>query len=95
MDAAFETSGEVWAARDKEHAIDSTIVRAQLHAAGVCWGIVKSGALAAARRLLDQIHLRTNAKGGDLLTFDVTGGEVHEVSDALMELHDINPAVTT
>ena len=34
----------------------------------------------------------TNAKG-DPLTFDVTGGEAHEVKgyDALMELHDINP----
>ena len=39
-----------------------------------------------------KIHLRTNAKG-DPLTFDVTGGEVHEVKgyDALMELHDVNP----
>ena len=39
-----------------------------------------------------KIHLRTNAKG-DPLTFDVTGGEAHEVKgyDALMELHDINP----
>ena len=36
--------------------------------------------------------LVTNAKG-DPLTFDVTGGEAHEVKgyDALMELHDINP----
>jgi len=36
--------------------------------------------------------LCTNAKG-DPLTFDVTGGEAHEVKgyDALMELHDINP----
>jgi hypothetical protein len=40
-----------------------------------------------------KIHLRTNAKG-DPLIFDVTGGEAHEVKgyDALMELHDINPA---
>jgi transposase len=39
-----------------------------------------------------KIHLRTNAKG-DPLTFDLTGGEAHEVKgyDALMELHDINP----
>src|SRR5262245_46337054 len=39
-----------------------------------------------------KIHLRTNAKGYPL-TFDVTGGEAHEVKgyDALMELHDINP----
>ena len=41
---------------------------------------------------LTKIHLRTNTKG-DPLTFDVTGGEVHEVKgyDALMELHDVNP----
>ena len=39
-----------------------------------------------------KIHLRTNAKG-DPLTFDLTGGEAHEVKgyDGLMELHDINP----
>jgi transposase len=39
-----------------------------------------------------KIHLRTNAKGYPL-TFDVTGGEAHEVKgyDALMELYDINP----
>ena len=39
-----------------------------------------------------KIHLRTNAKG-DLLTFDVTGGEAHEVKgyDALMKLHDVDP----
>src|SRR6266542_672493 len=36
-----------------------------------------------------KIHLRTNAKG-DPLTFDVTGGEVHEVKgyDALMQGYD-------
>jgi transposase len=40
-----------------------------------------------------KIHLRTNAKG-DPLTFDVTGGEAHEVKgyDALMRLHDANPS---
>src|SRR5258708_6339955 len=39
-----------------------------------------------------KIHLRTNAKG-DPLTFDVTGGEAHEVKgyDALMELYDNDP----
>ena len=39
-----------------------------------------------------KIHLRTNAKG-DPLTFDLAGGEAHEVKgyDALMELHDIIP----
>src|SRR6266566_246203 len=37
-----------------------------------------------------KIHLRTNGKGNPL-TFDVTGGEVHEVKgyDALMQLHEI------
>src|SRR5216117_2999623 len=40
-----------------------------------------------------KIHLRTNAKGNPL-TFDVTGGEAHEVKgyDALMQLHEIDPA---
>jgi transposase len=39
-----------------------------------------------------KIHLRTNAKGAPL-TFDLTGGEAHEVKgyDALMELHDVEP----
>ena len=42
---------------------------------------------------MTRIHLRTNAKG-DPLTFDVTGGEVHETQgfDALMALHDARPA---
>ena len=55
-----------------------TIVRAHQHAAGVKGGIKirkRSAARAAASRPID---LRTNAKG-DPLTFDVTGGEVHEV----------------
>jgi transposase len=39
-----------------------------------------------------KVHLRTNAKGNPL-TFEISGGEVHEVNayDALMELHDVNP----
>ena len=39
-----------------------------------------------------KIHLRTNAQGNPL-TFDVTGGEAHEVKgyDALMELCDLHP----
>ena len=39
-----------------------------------------------------RIHLRTNAKGNPL-TFDVTGGEVHEIKgfDVLMELHNTCP----
>ena len=37
-----------------------------------------------------KIHLRTNANG-EPLTFDVTGGEAHEVKgyEALIELHDV------
>ena len=40
-----------------------------------------------------KIHLRTNAKGNPL-TFDLTGGEVHETQGfaALIELHDAKPA---
>jgi transposase len=40
-----------------------------------------------------KIHLRTNAKGNPL-TFDLTGGEVHDTQgfDALMKLHDAQPA---
>jgi transposase len=39
-----------------------------------------------------KIHLRTNAKG-DPLTFELTGGEAHEVKgyEALIELHDVAP----
>ena len=39
-----------------------------------------------------KIHLRTNANG-EPLTFDVTGGEAHEVKgyEALIELHDVAP----
>jgi transposase len=39
-----------------------------------------------------KIHLRTNANG-EPLTFDVTGGEAHEVNgyEALIELHDVAP----
>jgi transposase len=91
-DAAFETLASLGPPGDKEHAIDSTIVRAHQHAAGVKGGI-KIGKRSVARAAVStKIHLRTNAKG-DLLTFDVTGGEAHEVKgyDALMELHDINP----
>jgi transposase len=39
-----------------------------------------------------KIHLRTNAKGNPL-TFELTGGEAHEVKgyEALMKLHDVDP----
>ena len=47
---------------DEEHAINSTIVRAHQHAAGIKVGSARS----LARRLLDEIHLRTNAKGDPL-----------------------------
>jgi putative transposase len=52
-DAAFETLASLGPPADKEHAIDSTIVRAHQHAAGVK-GESKSGsARPLARRLLD------------------------------------------
>jgi transposase len=77
---------------DEEHAIDSTIVRAHQHAAGVKG---ESGEASSARAagFSTKIHLRTNAKGNPL-TFDLTGGEVHETQgfDALMKLHDAQPA---
>ena len=92
-DAAFETLASLWAARRQ----------------GACHRFHdRPGAPACSRRkrgnqnrealgrsrggFSTKIHLRTNAKG-DPLTFDVTGGEAHEVKgyDALMELHDINP----
>ena len=78
---------------DDEHAIDSTIVRAHQHAAGVKGGNQSQEALGRSRGgFSTKVHLRTNAKG-DPLTFDVTPGEAHEVKgyDALMELHDIDP----
>lgn len=39
-----------------------------------------------------KIHLRTNAKGNPL-TFELTGGEAHEVKgyEALIELDDVDP----
>ena len=80
-------------AADEEHAINSTIVRAHQHAAGVKGGIkIRKRSVAGAAASSTKIHLRTNAKG-DPLTFDVTGGEAHEVKgyDALMELHDVHP----
>ena len=92
-DAAFETLASLGPPADEEHAIDSTIVRAHQHAAGVKGGI-KTSKRSAARAVgsRQKIHLRTNAKG-DPLTFDVTGGEAHEVKryDPLMELHDNDP----
>ena len=52
-DAAFETLASLGPPADKEHAIDSTIVRAHQHAAGVKGGIRRGkrlGARAAASR---------------------------------------------
>jgi putative transposase len=52
-DAAFETLASLGPPADKEHAIDSTIVRAHQHAAGVKGGIrrgKRSGARGAASR---------------------------------------------
>jgi hypothetical protein len=86
-DAATKTLPRLGPLADKEHAIDSTIVRAHQHAASVK-GESKSGSLRRSRGgFSTKIHLRTNAMGYPL-TFDVTGGEAHEVKDydALMEL---------
>src|SRR5947209_10336997 len=58
-------------------------------------GESKSGSARSLARVgfSTKIHLRTNGKGNPL-TFDVTGGEAHEVKgyDAPMQLHDIDPA---
>ena len=91
-DAAFETLTESWASRHRAcH---------QFHhcpGAPACSrrkrGNQNQEALGRSRGgFSTKIHLRTNAKG-DPLTFDVPGGEAHEVKgyDALMGLHDINP----
>ena len=75
------------------HAIDSTIVRAHRACSRRKRGNQNREALGRSRGgFSTEIHLRTNAEG-DPLTFDVTGGEAHEVKgdDALMELHDTNP----
>ena len=53
-DAAFETLASLGPPADEEHAIDSTIVRAHQHAAGVKGGIKIGGARPFAGRLLDQ-----------------------------------------
>ena len=91
-DAAFETLASFGPPGDKEHAIDFTIVRAHQHAAGVKGGTYQEALGRSRGGFSTKIHLRTNAEGNPL-TFDVTGGEAHEVKgyDALMELHDINP----
>ena len=92
-DAAFETLASLGPPGDKEHAIDSTIVRAHQHAAGVKGGI-KIGKRSVARAAASRTK-STSARTlkANPLTFDVTGGEAHEVKgyDALMESHDINP----
>jgi transposase len=84
-DAAFETLASLGPPADKEHAIDSTIVRAHHHAAGEKGESKSRSARPFARRFSTKIHLRTNAKGNPL-TFDVTGGDAQEVKgyDALM-----------
>ena len=53
-DAAFETLASLGPPGDKEHAIDSTIVRAHQHAAGVKGESISGSARSLARRLLDQ-----------------------------------------
>src|SRR5262249_30035998 len=63
-DAAFETLASLGPPADKEHAIDSTIVRAHQHAAGVKGGNQNQEALGRSRGgFSTKIHLRTNAKG--------------------------------
>lgn len=60
-DAAFETLASLGPPADKEHAIDSTIVRAHQHAAGVKGGIKirKRSAARAAGSRLKSISART------------------------------------
>ena len=92
-DAAFETLASLGPAADTEHAI---ALHDRAGAPACSWrkrGNQNQEALGRSRGgFSTKIHLRTNAKG-DPLTFDVTGGEVHEVKgyDAPMELHDVNP----
>ena len=75
-DAAFETLASLGPPGDKEHAIDSTIVRAHQHAAGVKGGI-KIGKRSVARAAASR-RKSTSARTPPM-TFDVTGGEGHEV----------------
>ena len=90
-DAAFETLASLGPPADKEH-------RFHDRAGAPTCGRRKRGnqareALGRSRGgFSTKIHLRTNAKG-DPLTFDVTGGEAHEVKgyDTLMKLHDVDP----
>ncbi len=92
-DAAFETLASVGPPEDAEHAIDSTIVRAHQHAAGVKGGIKIEEALGRSRGgFSTKVHLRTDAKGRPLV-FELTGGQAHEVKgyDALMELFEAQP----
>ena len=93
-DAAFEMLASLGPPADEEHAINSTIVRGAPACSRRKRGNQKQEALGRSRGgFSTKIHLRTNAKG-DPLTFDVTGGEVHETQgfDALMALHDARPA---
>jgi len=92
-DAAFETLASLGPPADKEHAIDfhdragapTCSRRKRGNQAREALGRSRGG-------FSTKIHLRTNAKG-DPLTFDVTGGEAHEVKgyDTLMKLHDVDP----
>jgi len=77
----------------RKHAIDSTIVRAHQHAAGVKGGIRRSK-LSAARAAASRPKSTSAPAKGNPLTFDLTAGEAHETQgfDALMELHDAQPA---
>jgi transposase len=90
-DAAFEILAFAWAAcrRGACHRFDN---RAGAPTCSRKRGIRRSK-LRSRGGFSTKIHLRTNAKGNPL-TFDLTGGEVHETQgfDALMKLHDAQPA---
>jgi len=92
-DAAFETLTRLGPHADEDHAIDSTIVRARQHAAGVKGGDQRQEARGRPRGgFSTKIHLRTDAEVRSL-DFELTGGEAHEVKsyEAPMELCEARP----
>ena len=92
-DAVFETLASLGPPADAEHAIDSTIVRAHQHAAGVKGGYQNQEALGRSRGgFTTKIHVRTDASGRPL-AFELTGGQAHDVKgyDALIELCEAQP----
>ena len=91
-DAAFEILAFAWAAcrRGACHRFDN---RAGAPTCSRRKRGIRRSKLRSRGGFSTKIHLRTNAKGNPL-TFDLTGGEVHETQgfDALMKLHDAQPA---